>query len=136
MASILMNLYTLAGALRVKMMVPRYLPSAAVARKRLVDKMEDADLERARVRVVEEEVGERVNGWGGERRPRHRRWADVYCEYLSIIDGMLGMGANRRCSICVLVGVDGYCGGVGGDSDLYEGNLWGDGAGCDELLMY
>jgi hypothetical protein len=44
-ASILMNLYILAGALRGKRRVPRYLPSAAVARKRLLDRMEDLEME-------------------------------------------------------------------------------------------
>jgi hypothetical protein len=38
-ASILTNLYILAGALRADRKVPKYLPSAALARKRLMDKM-------------------------------------------------------------------------------------------------
>lgn len=44
-ASILMNLYILAGALRGKRRVPRYLPSAMVARKRLLDRMEELEME-------------------------------------------------------------------------------------------
>lgn len=65
-ASILMNLYILAGALRAKRPVPTYLPSAAVARKRLLDRMAE----------IEEE-----NEALAEVRPRlekTRRWADVY----------------------------------------------------------
>jgi hypothetical protein len=46
-ASILMNLYVLAGALRGNRKVPRYLPSAAAARKKLLDKMAELELEHA-----------------------------------------------------------------------------------------
>ncbi|KAH8808461.1 hypothetical protein F5884DRAFT_732843 [Xylogone sp. PMI_703] len=42
-AAILMNLYVLAGALRVNRRVPRYLPNAAAARKRLLQKMAEID---------------------------------------------------------------------------------------------
>ncbi|TVY75651.1 Protein BRE4, partial [Lachnellula suecica] len=45
-AAILMNLYVLAGALRGDRRVPRYLPSAALARRRLLDKMADLDASR------------------------------------------------------------------------------------------
>lgn len=65
-ASILMNLYILAGALRAKRPVPTYLPSAAAARKRLLDRMAE----------IEEE-----NEALAEVRPKPektRRWADVY----------------------------------------------------------
>lgn len=61
-----MNLYILAGALRAKRPVPTYLPSAAAARKRLLDRMAE----------IEEE-----NEALAEVRPRAektRRWADVY----------------------------------------------------------
>lgn len=64
-AAILMNLYILAGALRAGRPVPRYLPSAAAARKRLLDRME---------RVEREQIA-------GPKRPKpgkSRRWADVY----------------------------------------------------------
>lgn len=64
-ATILMNLYILAGALRSNRPVPRYLPSAAAARKRLLERMEEVEAEHA--------------GLGKEQRPeRGRRWADVY----------------------------------------------------------
>ena len=64
-ATILMNLYILAGALRSDRPVPRYLPSAAAARKRLLERMEEVEAEHA--------------GRGKEQRPElGRRWADVY----------------------------------------------------------
>ena len=64
-AAILMNLYILAGALRGGRPVPRYLPSAASARKRLLDRMEQVEREQIAV----------------PKRPKpgkSRRWADVY----------------------------------------------------------
>jgi hypothetical protein len=42
-ASILGNLYILAGAMKSGRKVPRYLPSAAAARKRLLDKMAEVE---------------------------------------------------------------------------------------------
>ncbi|KAG7111379.1 Protein BRE4 like protein [Verticillium longisporum] len=44
-ACILSNLYILAGALKSDRKVPRYLPSAAVARKRLLDRMAEIEAE-------------------------------------------------------------------------------------------
>ena len=49
-AAILMNLYVLAGALRGNRKVPRYLPSAAAARKRLLDRMAEVEIEHAQMR--------------------------------------------------------------------------------------
>ncbi|KAL7276352.1 Zinc finger protein [Rhizina undulata] len=65
-ASILMNLYILASALRSKRPVPRYLPSAAVARKRLLDKMAEIEEENEALRAVT------------PKPEKSRRWADVY----------------------------------------------------------
>lgn len=65
-ASLLMNLYVLAGSLRSKRPVPRYLPSVAAARKRLVDRMAE----------VEEEFEE--ESLVVPRREKTRRWADIY----------------------------------------------------------
>jgi len=70
-ASILMCLYVMAGALRVKKPIPKYLPSAAVARKHLLDQMEEAELE-----TEEERIQQRP--W--QTGEKHRRWADVYRE--------------------------------------------------------
>jgi hypothetical protein len=66
-----MNLYILAGALRSKRPVPRYLPSAAAARKRLLDRM-------AEVEVDMDEAEREFKPRGGEKG---RRWADVYREF-------------------------------------------------------
>jgi hypothetical protein len=63
-ASIIMVMYTLAGALKTGRPLPRYLPSAAAARKRLLDRMADPDV-----------YG---NMAGDEVERKKRRWADVY----------------------------------------------------------
>lgn len=65
-AVILMNLYILVCALRTDRPVPRYLPSAAAARQRLLDRMEQVEAEQPANRVEEVSSG------------KTRRWADVY----------------------------------------------------------
>lgn len=65
-AVILMNLYILACALRTDRPVPRYLPSAAAARQRLLDCMEQVEAEQPVDRVEEVRSG------------KTRRWADIY----------------------------------------------------------
>lgn len=68
-AVILLNLYTLSVALRSDRPVPRYLPSAAAARQRLLDRMDEVEAE---LKAAEQEGRvEKVEGKG-------RRWADVY----------------------------------------------------------
>ena len=64
-ATILINLYILAGALRSDRPVPRYLPSAANARRRLLDRMEYTEAE-------QEVNGSTADGCSA------RRWQDVY----------------------------------------------------------
>ena len=73
-ATILMNLYTLAGALRSDRPVPRYLPSAAASRRRLLDRMEHFEVEQAK----EARESKAVHGVEGTETGRKRRWADVY----------------------------------------------------------
>lgn len=51
-ATILINLYILAGALREKHKVPKYLPSAAAARKKLLDRMAEVEMEHANERAL------------------------------------------------------------------------------------
>ncbi|KAL8859463.1 MAG: hypothetical protein Q9178_004141 [Gyalolechia marmorata] len=63
-AVILMNLYILASALRANQPIPHYMPSAAAARKKLVDRMEELEVSQ-------------THGTESTRRER-RRWADVY----------------------------------------------------------
>ncbi|KAI1192882.1 hypothetical protein F5X97DRAFT_337197 [Nemania serpens] len=46
-ATVLTNLYVLAGALRADRQLPKYLPSAVVSRKRLLDRMFELEKERA-----------------------------------------------------------------------------------------
>ena len=67
-AVILMNLYTLACALRSERSVPRYLPSAAAARRRLLIRMDEVEREQ---KEAEREGKVKEDGKG-------RRWADVY----------------------------------------------------------
>jgi len=70
-AVILMNLYVFASALRLNQPVPRYLPSAAAARRKLLDRMEVVEAEQTRKMEAE--------GQGkAHERGKGRRWADVY----------------------------------------------------------
>lgn len=71
-AAILMNLYVLAGALRGDRKVPRYLPSAAAARKRLLDHM--AEIESQQVLAQNEFQMSRPES--GDRPGR--KWAQIY----------------------------------------------------------
>ena len=48
-----MNLYVLAGALRGNRKVARYLPSAAAARRRLLRKMDEMEMEQAELASAE-----------------------------------------------------------------------------------
>ena len=68
-AVILLNLYVLACALRADRPVPRYLPSAAAARRKLLDRMEILEAEQAQNREAEAKSPKERKG---------RRWADVY----------------------------------------------------------
>jgi hypothetical protein len=87
-AAILMNLYVLAGALRGNRKVPRYLPSAAAARKRLLDRMGEVELEHApETRDLNEGSGngdaETDDGGGGRavlvgKKGVGRKFAEVY----------------------------------------------------------
>ncbi|KAF6236871.1 hypothetical protein HO173_005162 [Letharia columbiana] len=80
-AVILMNLYVLACALRADKPVPRYLPSAAIARRRLLDCMAVMEAEQVRRSEVDGK-GKGVEDGGRERmgheEGKGRRWADVY----------------------------------------------------------
>jgi hypothetical protein len=67
-AAILMNLYVLAGALRGDRKVPRYLPSAAQARKRLLDHMAEIEAEPAR----NTDLGK------ADSVKESRKWAQIY----------------------------------------------------------
>ncbi|KAL6717817.1 Zinc finger protein [Lecanora helva] len=79
-AVILLNLYIFASALRADQPVPRYLPSAAAARRKLLDRMEILEAEQAKKMEAETEVLEKGKGKECERKNTglKRRWADVY----------------------------------------------------------
>lgn len=70
-AVILMNLYILACALRANQPVPKYLPSAAGARRKLLDRMEVVEAEQAAKRATD---GVEIR----HEERQGRRWADVY----------------------------------------------------------
>jgi len=87
-AAVLCNLYILAGALRSQQKVPAYLPSAAAARQRLLDKMGEVQNEFDSAELDDDDENEA--GLGElentdlarlERivtKKRRSRWADVY----------------------------------------------------------
>ena len=83
-AVILMNLYVLACALRANQAVPRYLPSAAAARRRLLDRMEEVEGEEGGMEKEgeggkeKEKMGKVASGSGNAEGVRGRRWRDVY----------------------------------------------------------
>ena len=87
-----MNLYVLAGALRGDRKVPRYLPSAAAARRRLLRRMEEIENEQAELAKIRLE-NDSVNREGhvrvshGEELARlkkveteesERKWSRIY----------------------------------------------------------
>ena len=74
-AVILFNLYALASALRADQPVPKYLPSAAGARRRLLERMEALEKE---YQEIETEKGLETGGGVEPRSGIGRRWADVY----------------------------------------------------------
>lgn len=104
-----MNLYILAGALRAKRPVPTYLPSAAAARKRLLDRMAEIEEEDEALAEVR------------PRPEKTRRWADVYRMSLfirSFASRVLTWDDFGR--IRVFIGFDGYCARVGATAEIYE----------------
>lgn len=70
-ASILLNLYILSGALRTNRAVPKYLPSAPAARKRLLDRMEELESDSTWETLAEYERSTLPDG-------DYRPWAGVY----------------------------------------------------------
>ena len=84
-ATILLNLYILACALRAGQPVPRFLPNAAAARQRLLDRMEIVEAEAAARERAEDLVKLKTpdsthSGHSVKvaRERGQRRWADVY----------------------------------------------------------
>ena len=116
-AVILFNLYALACALRADQPVPRYLPSATAARRRLLQRMEAVEKE------YQEIATEKGLEMGGSVEPRSgtgRRWADVYqyafSSALTDIVEELQLLQRWTKEICGEMGFDsGTEGGVEGD---------------------
>ena len=84
-AAILLNLYTYACALRGDQPVPRYIPSAATARQKLLDQMEIVEAEvAARERAEQLANPKSPDSMHSGRSAKaakekgQRRWADVY----------------------------------------------------------
>lgn len=80
-AAILMNLYALAAALRADRPLPKYLPSAAAARRMLLDRMEVVEAEAEQTERMKTEQTHSVEAGGKGKGVVHgggRRWADVY----------------------------------------------------------
>jgi len=76
-AVILLNLYTLACALRSGRPVPRYLPSAAAARRRLLDRMDEVERERSNRRERKEKEREATREVDRERNEQKKGKGEV-----------------------------------------------------------
>jgi hypothetical protein len=98
-AAILMNLYVLAGALRGNRKVPRYLPSAAAARKKLLDHMAEIEAEQARNRDIS-----RI-----ESAKESRKWAQIYSySYSQSLTGCVQQLEQLQKYTKEIVGEQGY----------------------------
>ena len=99
-AATLMNLYIIAGALRSHRPLPKYLPSAAQARRRLLDAMDIAKSERT-------EQAERENG---KTKSRGRNnWEDVYeYAYSASLTDIVGQVQELESRTRDIVGVLGF----------------------------
>ena len=94
-ASILMILYTLAGALRASRPLPRYLPSAALARRHLLDMMDLTEERRS----------------AEAQSPKHgkQRWEDVYrYAYSAALTDIVGQVQQLELYTKTIVGEVGF----------------------------
>ncbi|KAI1487837.1 hypothetical protein F5X96DRAFT_648131 [Biscogniauxia mediterranea] len=66
-ATVMTNLYVLSGALRANRKVPKYLPSAAASRKRLLDRMKELELEIAASGDLDP-----------QEKSEGKKWAQIY----------------------------------------------------------
>jgi hypothetical protein len=98
-AAILMNLYVLAGALRGDRPVPRYLPSAALARKKLLDHMAEIEAEQAQNREASKVDSEREG----------RKWSQIYSySYSQSLTGCVKQLEQLQKYTKEIVGEQGY----------------------------
>ena len=133
-ASILMNLYILAGALRANRPVPRYTPSSAEARKRLLDKMDEVEAEQKAKDKAESEAKQRREGKAPKgQRPRARtvekardkevrRWVDVYrFAYSTALTDIVGILQELKFYTKEVTGEFGFGPTEGGDFFTIKG---------------
>ncbi|ROT34848.1 hypothetical protein SODALDRAFT_317301 [Sodiomyces alkalinus F11] len=106
-ASILSNLYILAGALKSDRKVPRYLPNAAAARKRLLGKMAE----------IEKEVADRQThvdaDYHDAKTPQSaggfEKWAHIYAHALNeSLTGCVAQLREMERYLKLIVGEQGY----------------------------
>lgn len=104
-ASVLMNIYILAGALRSDRPLPRYLPSAAVARKRLLERM--AEVEAEHLSTAPKDDGDLE---GSEAKRNYgKRWADVYqYAYSTALTDIVEELEEMRKFVTAVVGEKGF----------------------------
>ena len=96
-AAILGNLYILAGALRSQRPVPRYLPSAAAARKKLMMRTMDIEEDMTKHSVENSELLE------------HKRWADIYSySYKESLTGCVAQLEELEKYTKLIVGEQGF----------------------------
>ncbi|KAB5566874.1 hypothetical protein GE09DRAFT_1284587 [Coniochaeta sp. 2T2.1] len=106
-AAILTNLYILAGALRADRKVPRHLPSAALARKRLMDKMIELENE------YEEDRGREVRQLG-----ERKKWVQVYSySYNESLTRCVAQLEELEMFTKLIVGEQGFHDGYDSDSE-------------------
>ncbi|EGX93314.1 hypothetical protein CCM_04687 [Cordyceps militaris CM01] len=72
-ATVLANLYVLAGALRARRRVPRHLPSAAAARKALLVRSDAVEAD-----MLAREAAAAADGEALRKLDTHRKWSDIY----------------------------------------------------------
>ncbi|KAI9051176.1 hypothetical protein LZ554_005278 [Drepanopeziza brunnea f. sp. 'monogermtubi'] len=110
-ATILMNLYILAGALRGDQRVPRYLPNAAAARKRLLAHM--SFLEASQASAI------KPNTPGSDTLEREsRKWSQIYSySYSQSLTGCVQQLEQLQKYTKMIVGEQGF---ESIDPDLYE----------------
>ncbi|KAK6495322.1 hypothetical protein TWF481_003346 [Arthrobotrys musiformis] len=87
-ATILMNLWVLGGGLRSKTPIPKYLPSAAIARRRLLQRIEDMD--------TDLHYESKHHGGGKRKRLRFTELEELEPAESYFVDGPDGVRAEVR----------------------------------------
>ncbi|KAI9794686.1 MAG: hypothetical protein M1833_007402 [Piccolia ochrophora] len=123
-AAILMTLYVLAGALRSARPVPRYLPSAAAARKKLLERMASIEAEAAHSTAADAEGHDGADASAskmGTGEGKTRRWADVYqYAYSSALTSIVEQLDQLTAYTKVICGEVGFEGLISDDSDYSD----------------